>query len=299
MRGSQTRQFSALALAGSIALTGCTHLDDKAESSAEVPTATVQTQSAKAFVLEALNNTLLSGNADAVELYFSPDYIQHNPDIADGIEAQKELVTWLGGSDGFSADYVRVISDGDMVAIHARYEGFGEQATIGFDVFRVENGLIVEHWDNLIDEQPLNPSGHSQIDGAKEITDLEKTESNKAKVVAFITKSLINQEQIDITQYISPVSYVQHNPSVGDGLDGFGAFMADIASKGIEMKYSEIHEVVGEGNFVLTLSEGAFGGEPTAYFDLFRLENDLIVEHWDVIAPMPGSDAKNNQSGKF
>lgn len=51
---------------------------------------------------------------------------------------------------------------------------------IAFDVFRVENGKIAEHWDNLILESAPNPSGHTQIDGATEITDIDKTEANKA-----------------------------------------------------------------------------------------------------------------------
>lgn len=253
----------------------------------------------KALVLEALENTLLAGNVDAVDQYFAEDYIQHNPMFPDGIDGQKGVVAFLSGTDGFKADYVRVIADDDMVAIHGRYEGFGPTATIGFDVFRVEDGKIAEHWDNLIPEAPPNPSGHTQIDGATEITDLDQTDANKAKVEEFITRSLINHEDINITDYISPVTYIQHNPMVADGLEGFGAFMAQMAEQGVSMEYSTLHYVIGEGNFVLTMSEGALGGEPQAFYDLFRLEDGLIVEHWDVIAPMPGPDAPQNQSGKF
>ena len=212
----------------------------------------------KAFVLEALQKTLLAGNPDAVEQYFAEDYIQHNPMFPDGIEGQKAAVGFLSGTKGFKADYVRVIADDDMVAIHGRYEGFGPTATIGFDVFRVEDGKIAEHWDNLIAEAAPNPSGHTQIDGATEITDLEKTEANKAKVEEFITRSLINHEEVDITQYISPLTYTQHNPMVADGLEGFGAFMAQMAEQDVSMDYTTLHHVIGEGNFVLTMSEGAF-----------------------------------------
>ena len=170
---------------------------------------------------------------------------------------------------------------------------------IGFDVFRVENGKIAEHWDNLIEEQPVNPSGRSQVDGATEITDRDLTEENKAKVEDFLTRALINHEQIDFTQYINPANYLQHNPQVADGLDGFGAFMAEMAKQGISMDYTEVHEVIGEGNFVLALSEGTLGEDATAFYDLFRMEDGLIVEHWDVIAPMPGPDAAQNEAGKF
>ncbi|SIO07227.1 nuclear transport factor 2 family protein [Vannielia litorea] len=253
----------------------------------------------KALVLEALENTLLAGNVEAVDQYFAEDIIQHNEMFASGIEAQKGVVGFLAGSGTFKADYLRVIADGNIVAVHARYEGFGETPVIGFDVFRVEDGKIAEHWDNLIPEAAPNPSGRTQIDGATEITDLDKTEANKALVEEFITKSLIEHADVNITDYISPVTYLQHNPMVADGLEGFGAFMARMAERGITMDYSEVHQVIGEGNFVLTLSEGALGGEPTAFYDLFRLENGLIVEHWDVIAPMPGPDAPHNEAGKF
>lgn len=262
---------------------------------------TAQADSAenKAFVLEALENTLLAGNVEAVDQYFADDIIQHNEMFANGIEAQKGVVGFLAGNGNFKAEYVRVIADDGLVAVHARYEGFGETPMIGFDVFRVEDGKIAEHWDNLIPEQPKNPSGRTQIDGATEITDLDQTEANKALVEEFITKSLIDHAEVNITDYISPVTYLQHNPMVADGLEGFGAFMAQMAEQGITMDYTEVHQVIGEGNFVLTLSEGALGGEPTAFYDLFRLEDGLIVEHWDVIAPMPGADAPHNEAGKF
>ncbi|QEE34491.1 hypothetical protein FTO60_01470 [Octadecabacter sp. SW4] len=253
----------------------------------------------KALVLEALQNTLLAGDVDAVDDYFATDIIQHNPMFDNGIEAQKGVVGFLAGSGDFKADYIRVIADDDIVAVHARYEGFGETPMIAFDVFRVEDGKIAEHWDNLIEEQPLNPSGRSQIDGATEITDLDQTEANKALVEEFLTKSMIDHAEINLTDYISPVTYLQHNPMVADGLEGFGAFMAEMAQKDISMNYAQVHQVIGEGNFVLTLSEGTLGDEPTAFYDLFRLEDGLIVEHWDVIAPMPGPDAAHNEAGKF
>lgn len=165
----------------------------------------------KEIASEALAETLGKSNPDVVDTYFSADYIQHNPEVPNGSDSLKELISILGKSGYVKADFVRVISDGDLVAFHGRYEGFGPKPMISFDVFRVEDGNMVEHWDNLIEEQPLNPSGHSQIDGATEITDLDQTDENKDKVLDFITQSLIEHKQIDITQYISPETYIQHN----------------------------------------------------------------------------------------
>ena len=103
-----------------------------------------------------------------------------------------------------------------------------------------------------------------------------------------------------LATYINPNKYIQHNPSIADGLEGFGAAMKYFAENGLVMEFTKVHKILGQGNFVLALSEGKFGkGEHTAFYDLFRLENGQIVEHWDVIAPIqPASDWKNT-NGKF
>ncbi len=72
-----------------------------------------------------------------------------------------------------------------------------------------------------------------------------------------------------------------------------------MAENGMMMEYSTIHKVLGKGNFVLTMSEGKLGKQATAYYDLFRLENGQIVEHWDVIAPIPPKSEWKNDNGKF
>jgi predicted SnoaL-like aldol condensation-catalyzing enzyme len=50
---------------------------------------------------------------------------------------------------------------------------------------------------------------------------------------------------------------------------------------------------------VLTQPQGAFAGKPTAYYDLFRVENDNIVEHWDVLQPIPIASEAKNKNGMF
>ena len=66
------------------------------------------------------------------------------------------------------------------------------------------------------------------------------------------------------------------------------------------MQYDQVHQVIGEGNFVLTASEGKFGkGDHVAFYDLFRLENGKIVEHWDIIQPIPPKEEWKNDNGKF
>ncbi|MEM6387870.1 MAG: nuclear transport factor 2 family protein [Pseudomonadota bacterium] len=247
------------------------------------------------YVVEALTNTLMAGDADRVTDYFSPDYINHNPSVSDGPEPLRGLASKLQPVGGLQGEIVRVIVDGDTVALHSRWDNAGPNPLIGFDVFRVADGMIVEHWDNLTPVTGFNPSGRSQIDGHTEVTDFDKTEDNRALVVELITKGFINGDDISYADYINPNKYFQHNSSIADGLDGLGAAL----QSGLSMQYTTIHRTVAEGNFVLTMSEGSLNDAPKAFYDLFRLEDGLIVEHWDVIADMPDPDADTNKSGKF
>ena len=105
-----------------------------------------------------------------------------------------------------------------------------------------------------------------------------------------------------LTDYVSSTQYDQHNSAVADGIDGLGAALAYFAENDMVMVYDECHRVLGSGNFVLTMSEGRFGKAPgshVAFYDLFRVENGMIVEHWDVIEEIPPRSEWKNDNGKF
>lgn len=244
-----------------------------------------------------LLNSFNTGDQTPISYINPTKYIQHNLSVADGLEGFGEVMHHAP-PQGFKANVVRAFEDGDYVFTHTEYDFFGPKA--GIDVFRFEDRKIVEHWDNLTEITPPNPSGRTQFDGNTEITDFEKTEANKKVAKEFIEKVVINHEMDKITNYINPEKYIQHNPAVADGLDGFGAAMKYFAENGLVMEFTKLHMVLGEGNFMLTISEGYFGENVhSAFYDLFRLENGLIVEHWDVIAPIPPKSEWKNQNGKF
>ena len=229
--------------------------------------------------------------------YINPtNYKQHNLLVADGLEGFGEVLQHAP-EGGFKAKVVRSFQDGDYTFSHTVYDFFGPK--IGFDIFRFENGLIVEHWDNLIAIQPKNPSGRTQVDGETKLTDLDKTESNRKVVKNFIEDILFNHKD-NFTDYINPQKYIQHNPEIADGLEGFGAAMQYFAKNGLVMEFEKTHKILAEGNFVLSINEGKFGkGEHTSFYDLFRLEDGKIVEHWDVIETILPEASRKNNNGKF
>ncbi|MFK7773753.1 MAG: hypothetical protein AB8F94_16500 [Saprospiraceae bacterium] len=247
----------------------------------------------------ALLESLETGAKEPVG-YINPNkYTQHNLDIADGLAGFGAALSHAP-EGGFKAKVLRSFQDGDYVFTHTKYDFFGPKA--GFDIFKFENGQIVEHWDNLTAITPPNPSGRTQFDGTTELTDLDKTAANKKVVNGFLTDVLLNGEGEKTPTYINPAKYIQHNSGVADGLDGFGAALKYFAENNMVMIYDKVHKVLGQGNFVLSISEGKFGkapGDHVAFYDLFRLENGQIVEHWDVIQNVPAKADWKNENGKF
>jgi len=72
-----------------------------------------------------------------------------------------------------------------------------------------------------------------------------------------------------------------------------------MAKQGNPLRFDKLHMVLGEGNFVLTVSEGQFAGKHTSFYDLWRVENGKIAEHWDTVEAIPEKGEWKNSNGKF
>ncbi len=251
-------------------------------------------------VTQAMTELMVEKKIDVIDRYFAEPYIQHNQSVATGLAAFKGLANAvIAGNPAFDYQMIRVLADGDIGIAHGIYEGFGEVPLVAFDVFRVEDGKVVEHWDNLAPVAPPNPSGRSQTDGPVAVTDHDRTDANKALVANFVDTVLIGGAFDRIGDYFDGNTYIQHNSHIADGVSGLAAGLKAQADAGISMRITRRHALYGDGNFVLVLSEGDISGQPTAFYDLFRVENGKIAEHWDVISPiLPDSEAAN-QNGKF
>jgi predicted SnoaL-like aldol condensation-catalyzing enzyme/DNA-directed RNA polymerase subunit RPC12/RpoP len=175
-----------------------------------------------------------------------------------------------------------------------------------------------------------------------------KAELSKGKLVIDFVAELTKPVAADWTMLVvvvaDPSNYIQmttdmENADVqspesleveyfADGLDGFGAALAELANFPEKAKVNTvrafedgdyvvcqtdynffgpkagfdiftIHKILGCGNFVLAVSEGAFAGKPTSYYDLFRVENGKIAEHWDVMETIAPESEWKHQNGKF
>lgn len=119
-------------------------------------------------------------------------------------------------------------------------------------------------------------------------------EANKKVVLDFYEKGL-NQKDFDAAAKHFGPKYIQHNPTAPDGIEGFKAFIAFRKDKFPHAK-SEIKRAFAEGDYVILHVHGVRepGERGVAIVDIFRLENGKIVEHWDVVQPIPEKAANDN-----
>lgn len=119
-------------------------------------------QSNKEFVVNAITELFIDGDLTAIDRHWAEDYIQRNPMFPSGSAVIKEAFSDL--PDNFLYEIGMVIAEGDLVAIHGRYTGFGPTPLIVVDIFRVENGKIAEHWDVGQDEVLETASGNPMFE---------------------------------------------------------------------------------------------------------------------------------------
>src|SRR5690606_38119430 len=130
----------------------------------------------------------------------------------------------------------------------------------------------VEHWDNLqTTPKKRNKSERTMTDGKTKVKDHHKTEINKALVKDFVQNVLINGQIELVLNYFRGDELIQHNPHMGDGVQEFLNVLEQWKKDDKPQIYKKIHKVLGEGNFVLVLSEGTFKGAYVAFYYLYRI----------------------------
>lgn len=233
---------------------------------------------------------------EAVQRYTGDRYTQHSTGVADGVEGFVAFFEpFTKNNPVRDIQIVRSIVDANYVFVHAYQDiNNGQAKWVTTDLFDTdENDKIIEHWDVIAaysDEPSAN--GHTQVDGHTDVTDEHLTDQNKALVTGFVEDVFVNHQVDKIAGYLGD-TYTQHNPFLPDGIGALQAFMA---GPGAGMVYRDVFKIIGQGNFVVVYSQ-VFLDQELAVFDIFRVDDGKLVEHWDNMEPMPKGPQPNG--GKF
>jgi predicted SnoaL-like aldol condensation-catalyzing enzyme len=121
----------------------------------------------KALVLEAFDVLFNRRDYATAERFWSPGYVQHSAHIAPGREGLFDLVRSLPPTLKYEPGLI--VADGDFVIVHGRFSGFRAPANwIAADILRIQDGVLVEHWDVIQDEatQEQSKSGRPMFGDA-------------------------------------------------------------------------------------------------------------------------------------
>jgi len=218
-------------------------------------------------------------------------YTQHNPHAADGVEGLRKYVSQFP-RENHHLKVVRAFQDGPYV--FTQEEGLILGQGVFFDIFRFEDGLIVEHWVFSAKAAPPNESGHSQTDGPTGVKHDQDTATNKSIMRAYYETVHIGGDHSKIPQYFSGDYCVRHEPGIRDGV---AAFTRDVDSLMQHRTIDELTILLGQGDFVFIAAKGTHEGEPCVYIDLYRVEDEKIVEHWGFPEKIPPQEEWKNNNG--
>ena len=233
-----------------------------------------------------------AGDVDLATQYIDPRrFVQHNPYAADGVEGLSDFIR-QSPRDQLHLTVVRALQDGPYVVTQATGQRFGRE--VFFDIFRFEEGLVVEHWAFSAVGAVPNQSGHTQTDGPTQPKATEDTEKNKAFVRNYYQTVHISRDEGNMQQYFDGDRCIRHEPGVRDGVANF---LNDLHRLIKNRTIDEIKFVLGQGDFVFVAARGTHESEPCVYIDLYRIEDGKIAERWGFPEEVPPQKEVKNNNG--
>ena len=212
-----------------------------------------------------------AGDVDRAAKYLDHErFVQHNPVAADGVEGLIHFIK-QAPRDQLQLSVVRALQDGPYVVTQAKGQRAGRN--VFFDIFRFEDGLVVEHWAFSAMDAPPNRSGHTQIDGPTEAKHLQDTEKNKSLLRRYYETFHIRGDRSRSEQYFAGDRMIRHEPGVRDGI---AEFLRDVEVLMQHRTIDEIRFLLGQGDFVFIAAKGTHEGKACVYVDLYRVEPVLV-----------------------
>ena len=232
-----------------------------------------------------------AGDANLATQYIDRKrFVQHNPYAGEGVEGLTRFIS-QAPREQLHMTVTRALEDGPFVVTQAKGQRSGRN--IFFDIFRFEDGLVVEHWAFATVDAPANQSGHTQTDGPAQPRPSEDTEKNKVFVRDYYQTVHVSGHHSKIPQYVAE-GCIRHEPGVRDGVV---AFQSDLERLIKSRSIDEIKFVLGQGDFVFIAARGTHQSKPCVYIDLYRVKDEKIAERWGFPEEVPPKEEWKNNNG--
>lgn len=217
-------------------------------------------------------------DSSLINRFVREDYIQHSPMGKDGRQGLFEMVEFLKTlppSAETQSPVKRLIGDDDMVVIQLDISFMGKRIVV-IDLFRVEDGMLAEHWDAV---QEITADNDDMTNGTSIIDINDDAVTNKLLVSNFYCDVFITGNVELMNTYLS-ANYIEHNAI--ERLDNYPHYLIKVC------------RIIAEGNFVVVQSELIKESQSFALYDILRIESNKIVEHWSAQQIIPDVLPHNN-----
>lgn len=265
----------------------------------------------KGAVFDMWRSIVDAGHTEAADDLLTEGYVQHSPVLRTGRKAFKEIFSVVPRReipDLVEPPLVASIAEGNLVVMAllermpAR-DGVDAYTTTHFNLFRIEGGRLAEHWHSVQTapgpDVPLPEDGGPQpvkgVTGEAQLALLESADprlaSNK-RLVFDVWREIVDAGHEELAERYLAASFVEHNPNRASGLEGFKAYLSSHPDAQVERFIrAPVVAIVAEGDLValVTMQEHPHPSRPgntytTTWFDMFRVVDGHLVEHWDAAA---------------
>lgn len=258
----------------------------------------------------------------AYDTFAKPNFIQHSPGMANGLEGQRAFFAGLADNTAADADSALahvsdiLLVDGDIFAlVHHIIHGPEDSGTIFVDLWRVEDGKIAEHWD-VVQNIPADIP-HENGMGCGETKTYATAKAHKDSLenptCGAPDLSIKREESLqNYRDYVGAVGkgdvlaaieewfhpdYRQHSPVIADGKQGAITYLSEEwGDPEAPTPLLGEQRIVAQGDYVLIHYMFELEGVPgkEAHIDVFRFKDGQISEHWDMKQSVPEVSANTN-----
>ena len=264
------------------------------------------------FVLDWWREVIENGHMELTTKYQAEDYIQHNPNVPTGRAALVDFFENVVGvkpvnpiRETLQRQPVVAGAKGDFVFLIFEEESEDPRDSANtyhhnsFEILRLENGKVQEHWDSA--KRMARPPGaptppaFEQPEAHPErgsFGTLSPEERRNVELATIEMKDMLQYGHLELADEVMDPGYIQHNPNVPQGRDGFKQFMSRIPGRTPQEIKPEWRSppriTLASGPYVVMMWDrmAEDPNDPSQeyawnHFDVVRVENDLIKEHWD------------------
>jgi predicted SnoaL-like aldol condensation-catalyzing enzyme len=266
----------------------------------------------KRLVFDLWRSVVNAGRVEVADNLLAEDYIQHSPVLPTGRAAFKRIFSAVPRRDRIpdliEPPLIAFVAERDLVAMMLveklpEPDGSGTYTTTHFNLFRVANGRLAEHWHSVQsapgpDLPPPEKGGPQRVTGAKGIAQLALLDAsssqlaNNKRLVFDMWRQVVDAGREEMADLYLHEDYVQHNPNVAVGRDAFKAYFSRRDNLPIETSIrAPLVAMIAERDLVvqaimLEHRHPSRAGETytTTWFDMFRVADGELAEHWDEAA---------------